>query len=584
MPMGKKKAKRKAEKAALKAIESMMGSSKDAIGLDGTETAVIRFRSPEDPGWDEKVRKLAEAVRAMHEGADESTEKAGEQDEDDVILETVKARLDNPEKASAQANNPSKPVNDKTSKSDVAIAEMAESFTREPAAKPAAKRGRKPVALKGGRKIFVIDTNVIMSDPDCFHKFDDNLIVIPDAVIEELDNHKGDIGDTGYNTRKACRELDALSAGGSEVPVGDTGGMLRFTSAVDYSDFPDGWDRTKPDNRILAAANAIEGAIIVSKDTNLRIKARILDIPVQNYRHEAVEEDYLTYRGRTTAYAASTDFKRFAKKEAIPVTAVATEDEKPLRPNEFVVLKCRNSEKELLGMVRGDNLEPLRYATAAPYGIHPRNQGQIFAMEALMAPAEEVPLVILTGSAGTAKTMLALACALEQIDHQELYRRVTIARANVEFDRDIGALPGSEEDKVGPLLRGCIDNLEQLVPNGIAGVERKFDEEIIKAEALGFLRGRTLVNQILFIDEAQNTSVSQMNGILTRCGELSKIVIAGDLNQIDTPRLDRHNNGLAHAIKLMGGDPDCCVVGFLDSEATRSRLAAKVAEKISQNG
>ena len=112
-------------------------------------------------------------------------------------------------------------------------------------------------------------------------------------------------------------------------------------------------------------------------------------------------------------------------------------------------------------------------------------------------------------------------------------------------------------------------------------MERRFDEELIKAEALGFLRGRTLVDQILYIDEAQNTSISQMNGILTRCGQGTKIVISGDLNQIDTPRLDRHNNGLAHAIKLMAGDPDCCVVGFLDEEATRSRLAAKVAAKIS---
>ena len=247
-----------------------------------------------------------------------------------------------------------------------------------------------------------------------------------------------------------------------------------------------------------------------------------------------------------------------------------------------MVLKNRASEDlQLIGMVKEGYLEPLRFEKAVPSGIRPRNLGQYFAIEALMAPAEEIPLVILTGSAGTAKTLLTLACALEQTEKKELYRRITISRANVEFDRDIGALPGDEVDKISPLMRGCIDNLEQIVPNGIAGVERRFDEELIKAEALGFLRGRTLVDQILYIDEAQNTSISQMNGILTRCGQGTKIVISGDLNQIDTPRLDRHNNGLAHAIKLMAGDPDCCVVGFLDEEATRSRLAAKVAAKIS---
>lgn len=458
----------------------------------------------------------------------------------------------------------------------------------EPMERRRAARPRTVPKKAGMRKTFVIDTNVIMSDPDCFRQFDDNLIVIPDAVIEELDRHKGDPGDAGYNVRKACRELDRLGAeavalpgGGLEMPVGDNGGALRFTSESSYGGFPEGWDCEKNDNRILAAANAIPGAIVVSRDTNMRIKARILGIPVQEYRHEAVEEDYLTYRGRTEAYAGAGDFLRFMDGEPIAADALEEAHGKPLIQNEFVVLKNRADGSELLGRICGECLVPLRHAKESPFGIRPRNLGQVFAMEALMAPADEIPLVIMTGSAGTAKTLLALACSLDQIEKKELYRRITVCRANVEFDRDIGALPGSEEDKVGPLLRGCMDNLEQFVPNGVTGVERRFQDEIIKAEALGFLRGRTLVDQVLYIDEAQNTSVSQMNGILTRCGEGTKIIITGDLNQIDTPRLDRHNNGLAHAIKLMAGEPDCAIAGFLDSEATRSSLARKVAEKIS---
>ncbi len=436
----------------------------------------------------------------------------------------------------------------------------------------------------GARKTFVIDTNVIMADPDCFFKFDDNLIVIPDAVIEELDNHKGDPGDTGYNVRKACRALDSFGADmENEMAVGDSGGVLRFTSEACFDRFPDSWDQAKNDNRILAAANAIPGAVLVSRDTNVRIKARILGIPVQNYRHEAVEEDYLTYKGRTAAYASEDGFLVFHDGEPLPVMDLEPEGGKPLYPNEFVVLKNHEDEQELLGIVKDGFLQPLRFSRSAPYKIHPRNLGQHFAIEALLAPADEIPLVILTGSAGTAKTLLTMACALEQTENKGMYQRITISRANVEFDRDIGALPGEEEDKIGPLLRGCMDNLEQIVPMGYDGVMRLFDNDTIRAEALGFLRGRSLVKQVLYIDEAQNTTVSQMNGILTRCGEGTKIVISGDLNQIDTARLDRHNNGLAHAIKLMAGDPDCCVVGFLDSEATRSRLAAKVAEKISQS-
>ena len=261
-----------------------------------------------------------------------------------------------------------------------------------------------------GTKTFVIDTNVIIADPDCFFKFDDNRIVIPDAVIEELDNHKGDTGDIGFNVRKACRFLDASGAGSrgenGGIQVGDSGGVLQFTSAACFDSFPDGWDLTKNDNRILAAAQAIPGAILVSRDTNVRIKARILGIPVQNYRHEAVEEDYLTYKGRTWAYAGDDDFLTFAQKKPIPISCLLeTEDEKPLLANEFVVLKNRASEDlQLIGMVKEGYLEPLRFEKAVPSGIRPRNLGQYFAIEALMAPAEEIPLVILTGSAGTAKT------------------------------------------------------------------------------------------------------------------------------------------------------------------------------------
>ena len=225
----------------------------------------------------------------------------------------------------------------------------------------------------------------------------------------------------------------------------------------------------------------------------------------------------------------------------------------------------------------------------------PRNVGQRFAIEALLAPASEIPLVIINGDAGTAKTFLTLACALEQTYSQRIYRKLTVTRANVEFDRSIGALPGEEDEKVAPLLRGCMDNLENLVdPAYVSGKTRDgseeevhdkvlefFDRGIISAEALSFLRGRSLKRQILFVDEAQNTTISQAKGILTRPGEDCKIVLAGCLNQIDTPQVTKRNNGLAYALKLLGGKSQyCAVCTFADSEITRSKLAAEVSTAI----
>ena len=260
--------------------------------------------------------------------------------------------------------------------------------------------------------------------------------------------------------------------------------------------------------------------------------------------------------------------------------------------NEFLYITNQTTYGTLLAKVRENFIVSLQYDSIRPFGVQPRNVGQRFAIEALLAPANELPLVILKGSAGTAKTFLTLACALQQCAEENIYRKITITRANVEFDREIGALPGDEINKVGPLLRGCMDNLELLVDAKSvksregreedirSKVEYLFDRGYLSAEAMGFLRGRSLTRQILYVDEAQNTSPSQMKGILTRVGEGTKLILSGDLSQIDNPRLDKHNNGLAYALKLMEGDPLCAVVGFTDNETTRSALAAKVAALI----
>lgn len=261
---------------------------------------------------------------------------------------------------------------------------------------------------------------------------------------------------------------------------------------------------------------------------------------------------------------------------------------------EFFVVKNPMGGTRLAKEKNG-TISVLEYESSQPFGVTPRNVGQRFAIEALLAPASEIPLVIINGDAGTAKTFLTLACALEQTYSQRIYRKLTVTRANVEFDRSIGALPGEEDEKVAPLLRGCMDNLENLVdPAYVSGKTRDgseeevhdkvlefFDRGIISAEALSFLRDRSLKRQILFVDEAQNTTISQAKGILTRPGEDCKIVLAGCLNQIDTPQVTKRNNGLAYALKLLGGKSQyCAVCTFTDSEITRSKLAAEVSTAI----
>lgn len=451
------------------------------------------------------------------------------------------------------------------------------------------------------QRVYILDTNIFMADPDCFNQFGHHIIVVPDMVIEELDDNKKATGDKGYNTRQSLRNFDALRRKGNltkGVPT-DCGGIIRITSDYDHVILPAGW-KDKPDNRILQVAKGLkeeldQPVILVSKDTNVRIKADILKVKAEDYKHEMIDEDHLRYNGRNEILLTDKEFQKLAQGIPVEVKKAKFErsnKERTLLENEFLHITNQTTFETLPAKVRENFIINLQYQSVHPFGVHPKNIGQLFAIEALLSSAEEVPLVILKGSAGTAKTFLTLACALQQCAEENIYRKITITRANVEFDKEIGALPGDEINKVAPLLRGCMDNLELLVDaksvksregreDDIRGkVAYLFDHGYISAEAMSFLRGRSLTRQILYVDEAQNTSPSQMKGILTRVGEGTKLILSGDLNQIDNPRLDKHNNGLAYALKLMAGDPLCAVVGFTDSETTRSALAAKVATLI----
>ena len=324
----------------------------------------------------------------------------------------------------------------------------------------------------------------------------------------------------------------------------------------------------RADNRILQVCVGMrekekDPVILVTKDLLLRLKAQLLGIQAEDFEAEQVEEQKLQYTGRDEVFVPEEYFKDF-KKKGIPVAVVYKADEQgekvypELTENQFLILRSDQSEKKSqLGRVEGEMIRKLAYRKAEPYGIHPRNAGQYFFQEALMQPAEKAPLVIVKGMAGTSKTFYSLAVGLEKVLNHPSgeYRRILICRPNAQFDDDIGFLPGDEQEKISPLMRPIMDNLEQLIDsneeerykdeNELKGkIEEIFERELIQAEALNFIRGRSLIQTYLIIDEAQNTTPNQIKGIITRAGKNTKIILLGDPNQIDRPFLDERTNGL----------------------------------------
>nr|WP_215630580.1 PhoH family protein [Enterocloster bolteae] len=460
-----------------------------------------------------------------------------------------------------------------------------------------------------GRKLYILDTNVLISDPNAIHAFDDNIVLIPTQVLEELDNHKNDSGDRGYNVRRAIRNLNALKTKGKlndGVPAGNGGKLFIRNIKPDLKKEDYGLSVQKTDNEILLAIAALKSnpmclgetvnkTVLVSNDLCMAVKADLLGVEVQVYTHEAVDAKDLEYTGRADVTVSDELFSALCKNGSLTPEETAVFEKRhgeKIHKCEFFLVRHEVTGGTKLAKEKNGVIACLEYENSQPFGITPRNVGQRFCIEALMAPANEIPLVVIHGDAGTAKTFLTLACALQQTYVEHTYREITMTRANVEFDHAIGALPGDETEKVGPLLRGCMDNLETLVdPAYVSGktkdgsetdvsdkVMELFERGCLSAEALSFLRGRSLKRKILFVDEAQNTTVSQMKGILTRAGEDCKIIVAGCLDQIDTPHLTKRTNGLAYALKLLGGKSgSCAVCTFLENEITRSKLAAEVA-------
>lgn len=455
------------------------------------------------------------------------------------------------------------------------------------------------------QKTYILDTNVLIQAPYALQSFEDNHLVLPLAVLEELDGLKNVEGERGANARQAIRYLESLRTAGNllEGVSLPGGGTLRLeVNCVDVK-LPEGFPDHKNDNRILKVCLGLQNrktpVILVTKDIVVRVKAQMLGIQAEDFTTEQAPVSEEQYTGRCEVFVAEKKFGDFKKKHIAPEDVYQADEsgEKlpvTLVPNQFVILKSdQSARKTQLGRFDGKKIVPLAFQKKKPYGVSPRNVGQKFLQEALMADAEEAPLVIVKGMAGTAKTFYTLAVGLHAMLEQEepAYRRILISRPNAQFDDDIGFLPGDESEKIAPLLRPVIDNLELLVDQNekerfadersLSGkVEELFDRRIVDAQALNFIRGRSISKTYLVIDEAQNLTPKQAKGIITRAGTGTKIILLGDPQQIDHPLLDERTNGLSYAAEKMKGSPLCWQVAMSAEECERSALAMDAVKRM----
>ncbi|WCM89610.1 PhoH family protein [Acidovorax sp. NCPPB 3576] len=472
----------------------------------------------------------------------------------------------------------------------------------------AGARSRK-VRGNGPKKMFVLDTNVLLHDPTSLFRFEEHDIFLPMIVLEELDGHKKGMTEVARNGRQASRTLDALAAAkGADIARGlkldstgqrAAGGCLYFqTAPLDYS-LPTSLPQGKADNQILGVVEALRKlhapreVVLVSKDINMRVKARALGLNAEDYQNDKTLEDGdLLYSG---LLALPADFWiKTGKNVESWQSGVHTYYRigGPIVPqlmiNQFVYFEAPG-EPSLFARVteirdRTAVLQTLKdYGSAknAIWGVNTRNREQNFAMNLLMDP--EVDFVTLTGTAGTGKTLMALAAGLTQVLDERRYTEIIMTRATVSVGEDIGFLPGTEEEKMGPWMGALDDNLEFLAKGdgGNAGewgraATNELIRSRIKIKSMNFMRGRTFLNKYVIIDEAQNLTPKQMKTLITRAGPGTKIICMGNLAQIDTPYLTEGSSGLTYAVDRFKGWPHSGHITLARGE--RSRLADFASE------
>jgi len=471
----------------------------------------------------------------------------------------------------------------------------------EPAKPKKAKR-------TGPSKLFVLDTNVLMHDPMCLFRFEEHDIFLPMIVLEELDGHKKGMTEVARNARQTSRTLDALAgAQGADIGKGlkldttghpEAGGCLFFqTKPLDYT-LPMSLPQGKADNQILGVVEALRKeyapreVVLVSKDINMRVKARALGLATDDYQNDKTLEDGdLLYSG---SLALPVDFWTRQSKTieswqqgSHTFYRITGPIVGSLLINQFVFFEAPG-EPPLYARVTEiraktavlKTLKDYNHLKNAVWGVTTRNREQNFAMNLLMDP--EVDFVTLAGTAGTGKTLMALASGLTQVLDDRRYTEIIMTRATVSVGEDIGFLPGTEEEKMGPWMGALDDNLEVLgkTDSGSGEWGRAATNELIrsriKVKSMNFMRGRTFLNKYVIIDEAQNLTPKQMKTLITRAGPGTKIICMGNLAQIDTPYLTEGSSGMTFAVDRFKGWPHGGHITLARGE--RSRLADFASE------
>jgi len=412
------------------------------------------------------------------------------------------------------------------------------------------------------RKAFILDTNVLLFDPQALFKFGNNDIVIPIVVLEEIDRFKREMSELGRHARMFSRMLDDMRAEG-ELSKGvkmPNGGVLTVELGG-INPLPMELPMDKADNRILALAISIKKdqpkrpVVFVTKDVNLRIKADALGIVSEDYEPESVEPEQL-YSGTATLSVDGGLIDEFYAQKRIPYSGTVREAGS-LRPNQYAILKdAANPTHTAMGRYSKDLdcLVPLFKPAEGLWGIFPKNAEQAFAIDALMN--DDIKLVSLVGKAGTGKTLLAIAAGLAKTVDEGVFQRLLVSRPVFPLGKDIGFLPGDIEEKLNPWMQPIYDNIDFLFgatagrgKRGAGkGCQELMNQGLLQIEPLTYIRGRSIPQQYLIVDESQNLTPHEIKTIITRAGDDTKIVLTGDSFQIDNPYVDSANNGLVHLV------------------------------------
>lgn len=436
------------------------------------------------------------------------------------------------------------------------------------------------------KKIFVLDTSVLLFDPVSIFKFEDNDVLVPLIVIEELDKFKRNQDENGRNARQFSRLVDDLRQKGS-LSTGvelEGGGKLIVTLNNEYKGKNSfGIDLSINDNLILAQALTLkengQNVVLVSKDINLRVKGDALGVVSVDYLDQNLKNFKDTNSVHRTLEVSSAQLSEFENNRFLSADECDLGDE--IYPNEYMIVCEENNpqHRQLCRFSKKKNgLVPLIRVREGVWGIYPKNIEQQFALDALLN--EEVSLVSLIGKAGTGKTLLAIAAGLELTVAQKKYKRLLVSRPIIPMGRDLGFLPGDIDEKLGPWMQPIFDNIDYLFgsqENKQEGWDDLISKGLLHVEPLTYIRGRTLPSQYMIVDEAQNLSPHEIKTIITRAGDGTKIVLTGDCEQIDNPYLDSINNGLTYAIDRLKSEE--IVAHSLLNVGERSQLS-EVASKL----